>query len=226
MPDSAEFSNFKGRIISLKKALIIVTWLVLPAILFAQDIIPVNDVPLGFPVSNFHSTRLFNGWVKATVQWQNPMLRNDTSLWFDYDKASQRLLVTMDKKTEFLFDRREFQSVTFRMGISTYTFLHVPVINAKEIFYEMIGSKDGYSLYKSIHPKAWKDGYMDMEKYYLVFPFPNIRVLSLTAADQWILDRAFELNKDKGKLDRYFALHDSEEPGEHFLKGLIEYLNQ
>jgi hypothetical protein len=50
-------------------------------------------------------------------------------------------------------------------------------------------------------------------------------VLKLAAPDRWILDRAFGLNHDKEKLDRYFILHRSEELGEHFLKGLIEYLN-
>jgi hypothetical protein len=210
----------------VKKALILCTSFLLSALLRAQDILPLNDLPFELPVANFHNTLLFNDWVRASVQWQNPLLRNDSSLWFDFDKASQRLLVTTDKKTEFLFDRREFQSVTFYFGIAAFTFLHVPVINDKDLFYEVVRSPHGYSLYKSIHPKAWKDGFVDVDKYYIVFPFPNVRVLRLSVPDKWILDRALELSGDKEKLDRYFDLHRDEEQSEHFLKGLIEFLNQ
>jgi hypothetical protein len=192
----------------------------------AQDILPINDLPFELPVSNFHSTLLFNSWVKATVTWYNPLLRNDTSLWFDYDKASQRLLVTTDKKTEFLFDKREFQSVTFHLGISAFTFLHVPAINEKDLFCELVRSDRRYSLYKAIHPRVWKDGYLDWSEYYIVFPFPHVRVLKLTAPDKWTLDRAFGLDADKEHLDRYYTLHRDEEQGEHFLKGLVEYLNK
>jgi hypothetical protein len=209
----------------LKKALVIIACSLLPAAVWAQDVLPVNDLPFELPVSNFNSTLLFNRWVRATVEWHNPLLRNDSSLWFDFDKASQRLLVTTDKKTEFLFDRREFQSVTFRLGISAFTFLHVPAINDKELFYELVRSNHGYSLYESIRPRVWKDGYLEWNEYYIVFPFPNVRVLKLSAPDKWLLDRGFELSSDKEKLDRYYALHPNEEQSEHFLKGLIEYLN-
>jgi hypothetical protein len=209
----------------LKKALVIFVCSLLSAAALAQDILPVNDLPFELPVSNFHSTLLFNGWVKATVVWHNPLLRNDSSLWFDFDKAAQRLLVTTDKKTEFLFDKREFQSVTFRLGISAFTFLHVPAINDRDLFYELVGSNRRYSLYESIHPKVWKDGYLDWNEYYIVFPYPNVRVLKLSAPDKWLLDRWFEPGGDKEKLDRHYTLHAGEEQGEHFLKGLIEYLN-
>jgi hypothetical protein len=212
--------------LTLKKALVIIACSLLPAVAWTQDILPVNDLPFELPVSNFHSTLLFNGWVRATVLWHNPLLRNDSSLWFDFDKASQRLLVTEDKKVEFLFDKREFQSVTFRIGISTFTFRHVPEINDRELFYELVRSDHRYSLYESIHPKVWKDGYLDWNEYYIIFPFPNVRVLKLAAPDRWLLGRAFELSGDKQKLDRYYALHAGEEQGEHFLKGLIEYLNE
>jgi hypothetical protein len=210
----------------MKNALLIVMLSALPAALVrAQDVLPVNELPFELPVPDFHSTRLFNNWVKASVVWYNPSLRNDTSLWFDYDKWSQRLLVTMDKKTAFLFDRREIQSVTFYLGISRFTFLHVPAINEKDLFYELVRSDHRYSLYKSIRPKAWKDGYMDWSEYYILFPFPQVRVMKLTTPDKWLLDRAFGLTPDRLSVDRYYALHADEEQDEHFLKGLVEYLN-
>jgi hypothetical protein len=210
----------------MKKVRFIVICFLLPALAVrAQDILPVNDLPFELPVPEFHSTLLFNGWVKATVMWYNPVLRNDTSLLFDYDKSSQRLLVTTDKKTEFLFDSREFQSVTFHVGISAFTFIHVPAINGKDLFYELVRSDHRYSLYKSIRPKVWRDGYVDWNEYYIVFPFPQVRVLKLRAPDKWLLDRAFELTADKKTVDEYYALHSEEEQAEHFLKGLIEYLN-
>lgn len=193
---------------------------------YAQDTLSINDLPFELPLSYSYSTLLFSGWVKATVTWYNPLIQNDTSLWFDYDKASQRLLVTMDKKTEFIFDRREIQSVTFHLGIYDFTFLHVPAINEKDLFYELVRSDRGYSLYKAIHLRMGKDGYLNLNEYYIVFPFPNARVLKLGAPDKRLLDRAFSLSSDKQKLDRYYTLHPDEEQGDHFLKGLIEFLNE
>ncbi|HET6255781.1 MAG TPA: hypothetical protein VFE32_17020 [Puia sp.] len=214
----------------MKRALIIFACSFLSAagltqnLLPSQDLLPPHDLPIDLrPTAE--NPLLFNGWVKATVVWHNPLLRNDTSLWFDFDKASQRLVVTKDKVTAFLFNKREFRSVTFYSGNSTFTFEHVPAINDKDIFYAMVRKDGGYSLYKSIRSEAARGGYEDSYVYYVLFPFPDARVLRLKVLDRRLLDHAFNLSGDKQKIGRYYALHPNEEQDEHFLKGLIEYLN-
>jgi hypothetical protein len=208
----------------LKKSLFIVAGLFLSAAGRAQDILPLREFSFE-SVSSATNTLLFNTWVKATVESHNPLLKNDSALWFDFDKLSQRLLVTVDKKTEFIFDRREYQSVTFHFGISTFTVEHVPAIDDKEVFFAMIKAIHGYSLYKSYHLSAWKQGYEETVDYYIVFPSANLTFLRLETPDQRQLDHAFELSGDRQRLDKYFELHNAEEKDEHFLKGLIEYLN-
>jgi hypothetical protein len=137
---------FKDNRIIVKKALLIGIGVLLATTGRPQDILPVNDLPFALPMTAGNNTLVFNNWVKATVISHNPALQNDSALWFDFDRASQQLLATADKKTAFLFDCREFMSVTFHMGISAFTLMHVPIIDEKEVFFEMAHSEHGYSL--------------------------------------------------------------------------------
>ena len=210
----------------MKKTTLLFIGALLSAAGQAQDILPVNELPIELPMSAGDNALVFNNWVRASVVSHNPMLHNDSSLWFDFDRASQELLVTVDKKTAYGVDRREFISVTFHLGISAFTLTHVPAIDEKEVFYEMVHSDRRYSLYKTLRSDPLKKGgFQDWSDYYILFPFPNVRALHLNAVDQRMLDREFD-GRDRQKLDRYFLLHADEELGEHFLKGLIEYLNE
>jgi hypothetical protein len=210
----------------VKKALLIGIGMVLAAAGRSQEILPVNDLPFELPMTAGNNALVFNNWVKATVISHNPALHNDSAYWFDFDRATQQLIVTPDKKTEFLFDRREFTSVTFHLGISAFTLKHVPVIDDKEVFYEMAHSEQGYSLYKTLRSDSLRSGgYQDWSDYFVILPFPDIRALHIVAIDQRLLEREID-PRDRPKLDRYFALHHDEDPGERFLKGLIDYLNQ
>ena len=209
----------------VRKALFIIASFLLPAVAFAQDILPVNDLPV-VSVSSATNTLLFNTWVRATVESHNPLLQNDSILWFDFDKLSQRLLVTADKETEIFVDRRDFQSVTFHFGISAFTLTHVPEINDKDLFFVVIRDDRGYSLYKLYRWEASRQGYRESVDYFIVFPFPDRQVLQLRSPDKRQLDRAFQLSGDKRKLDRYFDMHKPDVQDEHFLKNLVDYLNE
>jgi hypothetical protein len=168
----------------------------------------------------------FNGWVKATVVSHNPFFQTDSMYLFDFDKASQKLLVTRDKSTVYKFDKREFESVTFYSGEYSFTFGHVPAINDKDIFLQIIKNDDKYSLYMLIHNGIRGNSYVDWYSYYILFPVPNARVLKLNVLDQRVLDHTFELGGERQKVDAYYALHVGEAHNEYFIKKLIEYLNE
>lgn len=211
----------------MKNALFILACALLPAAGRAQeDLLPRHDLPVDLRPAAETGALLFNGWVKASVVSHNPLLRNDSALWFDFDRIGERLVATADKENAVLFNKREFQSVTFYTGRSSFTFEHVPAINDKDIFYALVKTDDRYSLYRSVTPEPGNGGYHEPYEYFIVFPFPDVRVLRLKVLDRRLLRHAFALNADRQKLDRYYALHPNEEQGEHFLKGLIEFLNE
>jgi hypothetical protein len=168
----------------------------------------------------------FNGWVKAKVVSHSPFFRNDSMYLFDFDKASQALLVTVDKETVYKINKREFESVTFYSGTSTFTFGHVPAINNKDLFLEIIKNDGKYSLYMLIHNGIRGNSYVDWYSYYIVFPFPDTHAVRLNVLDQKVLDHTFELSGERQKVDAYYSLHTGEAHNEYFLKKLVEYLNE
>lgn len=197
----------------------------MPAAAPAQDVLPVYQLPV-VSVSSATNTLLFNTWVRADVESHSPLLKNDSILWFDFDKLSQRLLVTADKRTEIFIDRREVQSVTFHFGISSFTLTHVPAINDKDLFFVLVEGGHGYSLYKFYRWEVAHREYRESVEYFIIFPFPDSRVLQLGTVDKQQLERAFGSGGDRQKMDRYFDLHKQDDQGEQFLRGLVDYLNE
>jgi hypothetical protein len=209
-----------------RTALFLVIGLTLSSPGWTQRVFPPQDVPAGPRGPVIGNTLFFNGWVKAKVVSHNAFFRNDSMYLFDLDKASQDLLATADKETIYKINKREFESVTFYSGASTFTFGHVPAINDRNLFLEIIKNDDKYSLYVLIHNEIRGNAYIDWYTYYILFPFPDTRAVKLNVLDKKLIDHAFELSSDRQKVDAYYSLHDKETHNEYFLKKLIEYLNE
>lgn len=180
------------------------------------------------------STLLFSDWVSARVESRNPFFAND-SLLFNFDKWGQVLLATADKKDVLKIDRKEFQRVTFSLHGIDYIFEHVPVINDKDLFQVLVEDSGHYCLYKFIHLNMrytvvrgliTNRYYLEDYTYYIVFPFPDMRVTKLVRWDKKLLKRAFVLSGDSGKVDAFYTAHNELQPGEEFLVGLVTYLDQ
>ena len=180
------------------------------------------------------STLLFSDWVSAKVESRNPFFASD-SLLFNFDKWNQVLLATADKKEILKIDRKEFQRVTFSLHGIDYIFEHVPVINGKDLFQVLVEDSGRYCLYKFIHIDMRVSSYrghitnryyLEDYTYYIVFPFPDMRVTKLVRWDKKLLKRAFVLSGDSSKVDAFYSAHEELGPGEEFLRGLVEYLDQ
>jgi len=172
------------------------------------------------------SPLLFENWVKAKVVSHSPFFQNDSSLLFNFDLVNQRLLATVDKQTEYKISRKEFQEVTFYYGDMTFTFEHVPAINDKDLFCEVVKTEDKYSLYALMHSEIRGNSYAESTVYYLVFPFPDVHAVRLKTVDMRVIRQAFGLNPDRQKVDAFFSQHSTEEMNGYFLKKLVEYLDE
>jgi hypothetical protein len=170
------------------------------------------------------SPLLFRSWTKARVESHSSFFNND-SLLFNYDKQKQELIVN-DGKNVYAVDRREFNSVVFSYGDTTFTFEHVPAINAKDLFFAIVKTTGRYSLYKYIHIDNRNYAYVQYETFYIVFPFPSAKFLRLKVLDKKLVERAFALSRDSQKVENFYAMHRNEDSKELFLKHLVDYLNE
>jgi hypothetical protein len=194
----------------------------------AQRVFPRQQAPpTSFNAPMTNSPLLFSDFVKATITSQNPLFTGDSNFVYNFDKSSQKLLATADKRTQYKVNAKEFQSITFYYsGNNTLTLEHVAVINDKDVLFRIIKSDDKYSLYYSLHTEVRARSYVDTREYYIVFPFPDIHTARLRIIDKRLIRKAFALSTDEQKVETFLTLHADEEPSEYFLKELIGYLDQ
>lgn len=194
----------------------------------AQQLFPVAIGPTNAntPYSGVQgSPLLFSDWVPAKVESRSPFFAND-SLLYNYDKERQVLLATSDKKIAYKIDRKEFRRVTFNLSGFTYTFEHVPQINDKDLFLVLVEDSGRYCLYKFFNTGIRGRRYVDWLVYYIVFPFPDTRVVKLERWDKKMLQRQFALGADSRKVAAFYSQYEDLAPGEEFLRGLVNYLDQ
>jgi hypothetical protein len=180
------------------------------------------DHAVGFILN---SPLLFRGFVKAKVISHNTFFEND-SMSYNLDKQSQKLLVTLDGKTIYKFDKREFNSVVFSIGDTSFTFEHVPAIDSKDLFFAIVKTAGKYSLYKYIRIENRNFAYVQWETYYILFPFPSAKYLRLKILNKKLIERAFALTSDNQKIETFYSTHRASGSKEFFLKQLVEYLNE
>jgi hypothetical protein len=168
---------------------------------------------------------LLEGWVRGKVESRNPFFAND-SLWYNYDLVSQKLVATVDHVKAYIADSREFQSITFYLSNTILTLEHVPTINDKDLFFELVKSDHGYSLYKHVRDAIRGKRYVEWNTYYILFPTPDGNIAKLNVLDKRLIQRAFALSPDSKKVADYFAQRKDDYPNEYFLRKLLEYLNE
>lgn len=195
---------------------------------YAKEV-PIKGSPLLFD----------SAWARAkVVSANNEIIQND-SLYFNYNKLNQNLLLTEDYRKIYEVDKREFKSVTFYWHDSVYIFEHVYLINKKDFFLELIRDDKKYSLYKFIHttikPTTWHtnglisegklyDQYVDIPVYYIILLNKEFRVLN--EINKKSIERAFKLSVDSKKAGDWMLRNNKQAFEEDFLGNLITYLNE
>jgi hypothetical protein len=194
--------------------------------------------------SPYHTYELKGGlllfekyWAHGRVELPgNKILQND-SLFYNYNKMEQALLVTKDFRTMLTVDKKNFKSVTFFLADSVYTLEHVDLINSRDLFFELLRDDSKYSLYKNIVTEFKDVNYrssgivsegnmygmvVDHNVYYIVFG--NKEYKKLNKIDKKSIEKAFSSGPDKDKVDTWLS-GKSADGGEPLLWDLIVYLN-
>lgn len=177
-------------------------------------------------------------WVKGNVVAADNSILNNDSMLYNFDKISQNLFFTTDRKMVYEVDRREFKSITFYRNDSAFVFERVPVINPEDFFQVLAFSPDKYALYKKIHTELKKanyttngisesgnkyDEYIDNVEYYLVLPGKEYRLL--TSLKKAVVEKAFALSADKDKVETFFSSHKNHVSQENYIENLVKFLN-
>ena len=123
-----------------------------PATIYAGGFLPVYHQPVETKGSRY----LMSDWSGGLVVNQfDTIIRNPTYL-FNYDKITGDLLMTQDKKTYIEVDRPQVKSFALQNNSGGYVFMHAPLIDNGDRYFQVLWQGDKYAAYKSIKTKLIK----------------------------------------------------------------------
>jgi hypothetical protein len=171
---------------------------------------------------------LFDKWVKGKIVTANGVQIENDKYYYNYDKISNNLFLTVDFKQIIEIDKREFKSFVLNDGSYEYRFMHVFTLDDKK-FFQVLVRNDKYSLYKWTLTKfrrndnfANSPSYVDSYFYYVVFP--NGRLYKEISLKKKSIEK--NLITEPEKIDAYFSSHQYNEIDEALLIDLVNYLNK
>jgi hypothetical protein len=184
---------------------------------------------------NIKGTRLlFDGWVRGSVVKNSGEEINGDMYYFNFDKITNNLLVTVDKQQVIEVYKDSIQSFRFKEKGELYSFEKFHAIERYRFVRVLIKNTDNYSLYKSMHTKLVGsdfqtngltetgnpyDEYVDSHKYYIVYK-GEVRPVELKFSS---IKKALKENSSMAK--DYYANHIWDEIDEAYLSGIVEYVN-
>ncbi len=176
----------------------------------------------------------FEDWVRGTVVKNSGETIYGDRYYFNFDKITNDLLVTIDKEDIVEIYKDSIQSFQFVQNGEVYTFKKIPQIQHWR-FVQVLMENEKYSLYKSISTKLVYanfntngltetgknyDEYVDKNLYFIVYK-KDIRPTQLHfSAIKKNLSENSSLVKD------YYADHLMDDVDEHYLVNLVGYLNR
>lgn len=188
------------------------------------------------PTETKGSRYLMGDWSSGLVVNQFDTVIKNPDYLFNYDKITGDLLMTQDKKTYIEIDRPQVKSFALKNNENGYVFVHVPLIDNGDRYFQLLGQGDKYGAYKSIKTKLVKangvstgltsvgndyDEYVDEVVYYFV-DFKNKTVKQFVELKKKSIK---DVTPEKDKTEKYFADHKKDDINDNFLTGLIKYLN-
>jgi hypothetical protein len=176
-------------------------------------------------------------WAHGRVELPDHKILQNDSLFYNYDKMNQTLLVTKDFKTMLTVEKKNFRSVTFFVMDSVFILEHVDLINSRDVFFELLRDDNKYSLYKDILTEIRDVNYrssgleaegntngtlLDHNIYYIVFR--NKEYKKLNKIDKKSIQKVFSSSSDKDKVEKWLS-GKGIDGGESLLWDLVAYLN-
>jgi hypothetical protein len=178
----------------------------------------------------------FDQWVKGSVINSSNKEISGNDYFFNFDKISNALLVTRDKKEIIEVNKESIKSMNLEENGVSFYFEKQDQINPDR-FVQILVKADSlkYSLYKNFNTKLKKsdyhtdgitesgkpyDEYVD-EPAYFIFHRGEMKPVTLK-----IKSIKNAVKDDTKKLNNFYGDHNSEEINENYLKKLVLYLNE
>ena len=184
---------------------------------------------------NIKGTRfLFDEWVRGTVVKNSGEEIAGNKYYFNFDKITNNLLVTVDKQQIIEVYKDSIQSFKFSEHGTLYQFEKFPTIERYRFVQVLVKNNESYSLYKSLRTKFVSadfetngltetgnpnDEYVDSHKYYIVYK-GEVRPVELKFSS---IKKALKENSSLAK--DFYANHVMDEVDEAYLTGIVEYVN-
>jgi hypothetical protein len=185
---------------------------------------------------NAKGTRLlFEGWVKGTVVKNSGEEIIGDKYFFNFDKITNNLLVTIDKQEIIEVYKDSIKSFKFSERGKVYAFEKVMSIQRYKFVQVLIKNNDNYSVYKSINTRFVPADYetngltesgnaynefVDANKYYIVYK-DEVRPIDLKFTS---IKKALKENSSRVK--DFYADHLMDEVDENYLTSIVDYLDQ
>jgi hypothetical protein len=177
---------------------------------------------------------LFDEWVRGIVIKNSGEEISGNIYFFNFDKITNNLLVTIDKQQIIEVYKDSIQSFSFKEKGELYSFEKFPTIERYRFVRILIKDTYKYSLYKSLHTRLVGanfetngltesgnpyDEYVDSHKYYIVYK-GEVRPVELKFSS---IKKALKENSSQAK--DYYANHVMDEIDEAYLSAIVEYVN-
>jgi hypothetical protein len=199
-----------------------------------------SSIPVFNHLEDTRGTRyLYDQWVHGLiVNAKGDSISND-SFYLNYDKISESLFLTMDKKTVIEINKKEIRAFTLWKDGKDIVFQRVYLIDNKNLFQVLIHDSVRYSLFKLYHTKFRKADYtndgihesgknynefVDAPQYFVLYP--DRRVVEIIEPSRKAIGKAFNLNPLHDKVLAYLSAHPHDEENEELLTKLVQHLNQ
>jgi hypothetical protein len=201
----------------------------------------MHPITSGYNINSFNSVEntkgrryYFDEWVKGSVINNAGKEIKNEDYYFNFDKVTNNLLVTKDKKEIIEVNKESLKEIHFSEKGIDYDFEMVEKINPYK-FVEVLVKNDKVSLYKTINTRLVKanyttngitesgnayDEYVDAPTYYINYK-GELRPVLLKFKSM-----KSDLKEESKKVNDFYADHLNDEVDENYLKSLVIYINQ
>jgi CarboxypepD_reg-like domain len=181
------------------------------------------------------SRYLIKGYAYGVVVDNTGKITADSVHLLNYDKIEGQLMIAMDAGNYLAVDKEKVLAFAFKTPDTSFVFLNVPLLS-KVNYFILIATGPRYSAYKSIRTKFTKanyvsngltesgnnyDEYVDTQTYFWVAGKDSAGIFELKKKS---IKAAFANEKDR--VDAYFSKHRLDDIDDHFVKGLVDSLNE
>jgi hypothetical protein len=181
------------------------------------------------------SRYLLKGFAYGVVVDNTGKVIADSLHLLNYDKIDGQLMIAQGANQFLEVDKDKVAAFAFKTPDTSFIFLNVPILS-KINYFILVATGPRYSVYKSIHTKFIKSNYVSNG---LTESGNNYDEYLDTQTYFWVAGKdsagVFELKKksiktvfvaEKNRVDDYFSQHKLDDIDDHFIKGLVDYLNK